>query len=343
MNYLVTEESIFSKKELIENQIFLFAEVVNGELESSVFELIAIGKELSVESGYELCIIVIGENLYRMGRELVYYGLDKIYLIEHELLNYKSETIYSDIICEILGSCKPSIMLFAATFFGKSLAPCVSTRLKTGLTANCLNLSIKQGVLVCTRPAFEGNIMANIICEKARPQMATVQLGTRESANKEKTERGEIICLDFKMHYSNQIEIISQTPKNSNRYNLNEAEVVVGLGRGIKRKEELELAVEFAACIHATICVTRPLVECGWFDEKYLIGQSGCSINPRLYIACGISGAIQHIMGCLDANTIICINKDEKAPIFQYADIGIVGDVVICIKSLMEHFYKEEV
>lgn len=321
--------------------VLVFAEQRQGQLAPVTYELI--GKALELASGLEdqkVAVCLAGFGVQALAEELLQYGVDTVYLYdEPELESFRIEP-YTGIIVDLVDAMKPNIMLFGATPVGRSLAPRVAARLRTGLTADCTTLSVKEnGDLVQTRPAFGGDVMAQIVTPRHRPQMATVRYKVMPKA-KLVSPHGEIIpCQAEKDRLESKIEILSFRPHQAVS-SITDAEIIVAAGRGIGRAEGLELLEKLASLLGGALGVTRPLVEQGWASYNQQIGMSGRTVRPRLFIACGISGAIQHVAGMRGSDTIFAINTDPDAPIFDVAHYGIVGDLYAVIPELIERIEK---
>ena len=264
-----------------------------------------------------------------LSKELVEYGADKVYFIENKLLkNYKTD-LYTKIISDLIKKEKPQIMIYGATNIGRDLAPRIAQRITTGLTADCTGLDIDEdGLLLQTRPAFGGNIMAQIKCQNHLPQMSTVRPGIFKAAEKDSSRKGKIIEVKVdvaeKDSMSKLIEIIKSKKR---KVNLEEAQIIISGGRGICNKENFKMIKELASLIGAEVGASRAVVDAGWIPKDHQVGQTGKTVRPKLYVACGISGAIQHRAGMQNSEMIVAINKDPNAMIFSIADYGIVADV----------------
>ena len=316
--------------------VWIVAEQLNGKLRKVSLELLGIGRKLADKLGEELSAVLIGRNLDEMAHILGNYGADKVFLVENELLERYNTDGYTLAISKLIEKYKPSIVLFGATLNGRDLAPRVAARLKTGLTADCTGLDINEaGQLVQTRPAFGGNVMAKILCPRSRPQMATVRPNVMKpiqpSSNspvivKEDLEIGKE---DIRTEI---MEVIEEAGKGS--LNIEEADIIVSAGRGIGSKENLRIIEELASVLNAAVGGSRAIVDLGWLPHHQQVGQTGKTVAPKIYFAIGISGAIQHIVGMRSSKYIIAVNKDPEAPIFDYADLGIVGDLFEIIPPL---------
>ncbi len=340
-NAIIREESQMKKMDIKDYKgVWVFAEQRDGELMDVAAELLGEGRRLAEEIDCELSAVLLGDDVRGLADDLFAYGADKVYLSEDENLKQYTTDGYTKVLSKMLEEYKPEIVLFGATHIGRDLAPRVAARVDTGLTADCTKLEIdpEEKGLMQTRPAFGGNIMATIICPKHRPQMATVRPGVMEKA--ERSERREDQQL---IEYKNdvtaediRIKILDVVKAGKASVNLADSEIIVSGGRGLDKKEGFELLEKLAEKLGGVVGASRAAVDAEWIDHDHQVGQTGKTVRPELYIACGISGAIQHIAGMQSAKTIVAINKNPDAPIFKVADIGIVGDVYEVLPKLIE-------
>jgi electron transfer flavoprotein alpha subunit len=330
--------------------ILVFVEHLEGQIHPVTLELIGKANELAAKINHSVTCIFIGSGIKQRARELLEYGVDKVFVYDDEAFQYYREDLYTNAFEDCINRSKPSIVLVGATSVGRSLAPRVSTRFRTGLTADCTVLDVKENTdLVQIRPAFGGNIMAQIVTEFTRPQFATVRYKVMEKAKKSQSildnetqmqDRLEICCLP-KSKMKSQIEILKVTPKEK-EVSISEAEIIVAGGRGLKDKKDLAMLEKLAALLGGQTAVSRPLVEAGWAPYMKQIGLSGRTVRPRLIITCGISGAVQFTSCMNTSQCIIAINNDRNAPIFDTAHYGIVGDLYEIIPRLCEKIRKGE-
>ena len=323
--------------------VWVFAEQRENKFMPVVFELLGEGRKLADAVGCRLCAIVCGSNIEGLEKELFAYGADVVYYADHkELKDYRTDA-YTQVIYKAIEDYKPEIMLLGATHIGRDLGPCLAVRADTGLTADCTVLEIDETdkKIKQTRPAFGGNLMATIICPDHRPQMSTVRPGVMAKAKYNDNATGELIKLnvDFK-DGEIRTKVLDIVKTVEELVSLTDAEVIVCGGMGLGKKEGFDLLNDLAKSLNGTIAGSRAAVDAGWIDHSYQIGQTGTTVKPKIYVACGISGAIQHVAGMKDSEQIIAINVNENAPIFEVADYGIVGDLYKVIPSIIEELKK---
>ncbi|TCO76417.1 electron transfer flavoprotein subunit alpha [Marinisporobacter balticus] len=323
--------------------VWVFAEQRAGKVMPVAIELLGEGRKLADEIGVELCAIVLGNNIEGLAKELAQYGADKVYIAEHELLETFTTDGYTKVITDAINEIKPEIVLLGATHIGRDLAPRVAARVDTGLTADCTKLEIdpEDKKIKQTRPAFGGNIMATIVCPNHRPQMSTVRPGVMDKAHKDDSKCGEIIKLDVKLTKTDvRTEVLEIIKTVGELVSLTDAEFIVSGGRGIGNADGFKLIKELADKLGGVVGASRATVDAGWIDHSHQVGQTGTTVKPTIYIACGISGAIQHLAGMQSSDVIIAINKNANAPIFDVADYGIVGDLYDVIPQLIQSLDK---
>ncbi|MGL5356509.1 MAG: electron transfer flavoprotein subunit alpha/FixB family protein [Cetobacterium sp.] len=321
--------------------IWIIGEQRDSKIKAVTLELLGEGKKLAEKINQKLTLIICGEDLDSEIENLLEYSIDEIIYLKNNLLKDYQTDSYTNIIGELINNKKPNIVLIGATTIGRDLAPRLAARLGTGLTADCTCLEIdeKDNKLLQTRPAFGGNLMATIICPNNRPQMSTVRPGVMKEIEKNNFIKTQIIkpILDENL-LTSRVKNIETKLRELSKIDLSQAEIIVSGGRGIKGIEGKELLEKLAKCMGGSIAGSRAAVDNGWIAEEYQIGQTGSTVRPRVYIACGISGAIQHVSGIGESEYIIAINKDEKAPIFSICDYGIVGDLFEVIPEMIKSF-----
>jgi len=310
--------------------VWIYAEQRQGQMLNIAYELLGEGKKLAESLKVPLSAVLIGDKVEGLAKDLYAYGADTVYLVEDkELELYRTES-YTAAFVKLVTKHRPEIILLGATHIGRDLAPRVAGRLSTGLTADCTELSIdlEEKILLQTRPAFGGNLMATILCPLHRPQMATVRPGVMKKISPDYNRAGRLVREPYRAEEVNVRTIVREVVKEMGKVvNLEEAKVVVCGGRGIGSKEGFTLLEQLAKKLGGVVGASRGAVDAGWLSSAHQVGQTGKTVHPKLYIACGISGAIQHVAGMQGSRTIVAINKNPAAPIFKIADYGIVGDV----------------
>jgi len=329
------------------NGIWVFAEEQRGELKPTGPQLLGKGRELADELGEELCAVLIGNDIKDLSEELAAYGAEKVYVVDDKIFENYSTEAYTTALTSLISRYKPNILLYGATHLGRDLAPSVAGRMGLGLTADCTDLNIKEvegrKVLLQTRPAFGGNVMADIVCPNSRPQMATVRPHVMSPMEPDEDYECQVIEEKVKVkEEAISTEVIEvMEPEGKGEIPIEEADVVVCGGRGVGTSEEdFELLRELADILDGTVGCSRPIVEEDVMPKSRQVGQSGKTISPKLYIVCGVSGAIQHKVGIKDSDHIIAINKNPDAPIFDVADFGIVGDLNEILPLMIERLEK---
>ena len=317
--------------------VWVFVEQTEGEVARVSWELIGKGRELADALGVELSALVIGERVGALCEEAFCYGADRAYLVDAPVFrHYRTET-YLKAVCQLVDTYRPEVILMGATGLGRDLAGAVATVLRTGLTADCTGLGIDdQRNLMQTRPAFGGNIMATIMCDRFRPQMSTVRPHVMPMPERVEGRRGLLVpvrCrVDEEDVLTRVLEIISD--RHQDQTDVAGAEFIVSGGRGLMGKENFALLQELALELGGVVGASRSAVDAGWMPHERQVGQTGKTVRPKIYIACGISGAIQHLVGMQDSDLIIAINRDPDAPIFEVAHYGIVGDLFQVVPAI---------
>jgi electron transfer flavoprotein alpha subunit len=307
-----------------------------------VYELLGKGRELADRLNEPLLCIVLGNSVKEVNK-LKSYGADEIHYYENFKLESFNCEIYAKIVSNFIKEVKPSIFLIGATSIGRELGPRIAANLKTGLTADCTGLEINtEGLLLQTRPAFGGNIMASIICPNSRPQMATVRPKIMKKLETKEKE-GKLFNYSVNSEFlDSRIKIIGEF-KFSDQCDINNAEIIVSGGLGVGKKEGFDLLEELAHELNGVIAASKPAVDAGWVNPNIQVGMSGKVVQPHLYVACGISGAIQHRIGMENSDFIVAINKDERAPIFEFADYGIVADLYDFIPKFLQNLRRSKI
>lgn len=332
-------------------EIWTVAEQDDGRLKSISYELLTRGRECQLRHSLvaekretELASIVLGNDLDRSDiQELILRGADKVYLIEDQSLKDFLVEPYSNVMEYLIDEHKPEIVIAGATTTGRTLMPYLAIKIHTGLTADCTGLDIEEetGNLLQTRPAIGGNIMATIKTPNHRPQMATVRPKSTKPAPRVEGRKGEIITVEVPQKLlKSRTEILDFRSTEEDEANIQDADKIVSGGRGLKKAENFELIREFAEKLEAAVGASRDVVDRGWIPYPHQVGLSGKTVTPKLYIAVGISGAIQHLAGMKTSDNIVAINIDPEAQIFQVADFGIVGDLFEVVPAIIEELEK---
>ena len=368
--------SVFNNTDLAAfKNVWVFCEQRQGKLMPTDFELISEGRRLADELGVKLCGLLLGDNVEGLAGELAGYGADEIIVCDHPLLKDYTTDAYASVICQVVEQLKPEIVLIGATNIGRDLGPRCAARLHTGLCADCTHLDVDVDIykdflreastlpeariatmntakvlgkdhdvsrdLKMTRPAFGGHLMASIICPRFRPAMATVRPGVMKKAAFDASRKFDVIKPEFVLEDKDLTVKVLETVKAAKQLvDLTGAEIVVSVGRGISKDVEkgIALAQELADVLGGVLGGSRAVIDAGWLSADHQVGQTGKTVHPKIYIALGISGAIQHKAGMQDSECIIAVNKNDAAPIFEIADYGIVGDLFKVAPMLIEQF-----
>jgi len=319
--------------------MWVIAEQENGQLMNVTFELLGAAKELCAKLEEKCCAVLVTAAAGELPQQLIAAGADVVYVVEDaKYADYDTE-LYTDAICQLSKKYDPASIMFGATDDGRDLAPRVAARLHTGLCADCTALDVTDDKLVAwTRPALGGNICATIICDVNRPQMGTVRPKVFKPAELDNTRTGEVIAFTLEAGAVSRVELVKKEALSSeNAVKIDEADMIAAGGRGFGSKEKFDVLEQLAALFeNSAVAGTRAAIDEGWLTHSQQVGQSGKSVTPHIYFACGISGAIQHLSGMKDSDIIIAINKDAEAPIFTVAHYGIVGDVNVILPKLVE-------
>lgn len=318
------------------NGVWVFAEQKDGKVANVAFELLGEGRKLAAKLDTKVCAVLLGEGMENASKELIARGADTVYVVDDPKLHYYNDESYSDIFVQLVREYKPEIILIGATTYGRSLGPKVSSILNTGLTADCTSLEIdtEKRLLLQTRPAFGGNLMATIMCPNNRPQMSTVRPKVMKALEPDCTRKGEIITPNVNIPVDLVTKVLEVVNNLTEKVNLTEADIIVSAGRGIGDPKNLKYVEELADVLGAAVGASRAVVDAGWIDYSHQVGQTGKTVGPKVYIACGISGAVQHLAGMSSSDIIIAINKNPEAPIFKVAHLGIVGDLFEVLPAL---------
>ena len=335
--------------------VYVFAQQVDNELSGIAFELLGKAKDLAKDLDTDVTAILIGYQVKNLADELAAYGADKVIVVDDpELKEYRTEP-YTHAMASVINEYKPDIVLVGATAIGRDLGPRVSARVATGLTADCTVLEIgdfpinpipnqeqKHNQLLMTRPAFGGNTIATIACPDNRPQMATVRPGVMQKIDRIDGAKAEVIEYNPGFTPDNKyVEILEIVKSVKDTVDIMDAKILVSGGRGVGSAENFKLLQDLADVLGGTVSCSRAVVDSGWMERDYQVGQTGKTVRPNLYFAIGISGAIQHVAGMEESDIIIAINKDADAPIFDVADYGIVGDLNKILPALTASLKNE--
>ncbi len=318
--------------------VLVFAEQKDGVVHPVAFELLGKGRELAEQLEEPVYAVIIGSGVQQGAEELVARGADKVFVYDDPVLAVFRDDPYSALLAELVLEEKPSIFLIGATVIGRSLGPKVAACLDTGLTADCTGLEIdpETGLLMQTRPAFGGNIMATIICPDRRPQMSTVRYKVMREAERDPTREGEIVEKSVDVdRLPDRIKVLDFQPV-ADEVSIVDADIVVSGGLGLGDPKGFELIEELAHVLGGAVGASRPTVDEGWIEYRHQVGLSGRTVRPKLYMACGISGAVQHLAGMKTSDVIISINSDKEAPIFNVSSLGAVGDLYEVVPRLIE-------
>ena len=316
--------------------IWVFAEQRHGKVQDVAYELLATGRRLAGERGCRLAAVVLGHGVTESAASLIAAGADKVYVVDQpELAEYEAD-VYTDALHQLVAKYKPEVVLAGATAIGRAFFAKVAVRARTGLTADCTALAIdKESTLLHqTRPAFGGNIMATIMTPHHRPQMTTVRPKVFKMSAPDPKRKGETLVEALKLIAANTR--IVRTERDLSQVNIADAEIIVAGGRGLKKAENMALLERLAKQLGGVVGVSRACVDSGWISVAHQVGQTGKTVCPKVYVAIGISGAIQHLEGMRSSDLIIAINSDPNAPIFGVADLGIVGDLFDIVPKLIE-------
>jgi electron transfer flavoprotein alpha subunit/NAD-dependent dihydropyrimidine dehydrogenase PreA subunit len=325
--------------------LWVIAEHLHGALRRGTHELLGEGRRLADKLGVELSAVLLGDQVAPLAQELIAHGADRVYVAEDPALAHYRTGPYTDVLAGMIHQHRPEAVLISATPQGRDLAPRVAARIGAGLTADCtgLDIDMDERLLVQTRPAFGGNLMATIVCRQARPQMATVRPGVMKALPADPARTGEVVTVPVKLDeraiLAKIVEIVQQ--QDDGRVNLQDAQIIVSGGRGLGKPENFAVVRELAEALGGAVGASRAAVDAGWIPAYHQVGQTGRTVQPKLYIACGISGAVQHLAGMASSECIIAINKDPAAPIFAVATYGIVGDLFEILPKLAKKLREE--
>ncbi len=324
--------------------IWIFAESRHGVIAPVAFELLGIGRKLADQRGVELTAVLFGSGLADSAGDLIASGADKVLLADHPELAQYREDVFGRVLEQLVKEYKPEVLLAGATAIGRSVIPQVATLMGAGLTADCTGLAIREedGMLLQTRPAFGGNIMATIECPHSRPQMATVRPNVMAPGEVDPDRNGTVVAVELSDELlDSRVQVLETVINEDEQVNIQEIEVLIAGGRGVESEKGFDLIQELAAELNGAVAASRAAVDAGWISYPHQVGQTGKTVCPKLYIACGISGAIQHAVGMQSAETVVAINRDENAPIFDLATFGLVGDLFEIVPLLTKKIKEQ--
>ena len=324
--------------------VWVVAEQRDGEIHGVSFELLGKGRELADLRGASLSAVLLGSGVTESASELVAHGADTVYVVDHPALEHYLDEPYANAVAALIDKHRPEIVLTGATSVGRSLIPRVAIQVRAGLTADCTGLDIdeEEGLLLQTRPAFGGNIMATIVCPNHRPQMSTVRHKVMTALEPDPSRKGEVVVEELPATlFETSTEFVEFVKDMSSTINIAEADIIVSGGRGLGGPENFGLLQDLADAVGGAVGASRAAVDAGWIPYSHQVGQTGKTVQPRLYFACGISGAVQHLAGMQSSDIIVAINKDPDAPIFKVATYGIVGDVFEILPLLTKKLAAE--
>ena len=313
----------------MKSEVWIFVEEQDGKIKSVAYELLSEGRRLANALETELCAVCLGHNVEGI-EQLVAYGADKVYLADDPSLTDHDEDLYTRVLVDLIRQHKPQILLTGATSLGRSFVPRVAAILETGVAASCtgLEIDLQSRLLLQTRPTYGSNLMATVVCAEKRPQIATVRPHVFKRGRPDESRQGEIVRVDFdRQSVTSRTKLLHLLKDLTEAVKIEEADVIVCGGRGLGAADNFHIVAELAEALGAALGSSRPPVDDGWIPYSHQIGQTGKTVSPKLYIACGISGAPQHLAGMQTSDIIVAIDEDPKAPIFEVATYGIVGDL----------------
>ena len=309
--------------------VWVVAEHHNGKVHSVSFELLSVGRDLADKLEVELSAVLMGDQLQEVAKQLIGYGADRVCLAEDPALDPFNDESHSKVLTEMIQQKKPDVLLAGATAMGRSFIPRVAVAVETGLTADCTGLDIgEDGLLYQTRPAFGGNVMATILCPNRRPQMATVRPMVMKKRVFDEQRQGVVEPFTPSQEaITSRVKVLDTVIQEQETVRLAEADVVVTGGRGLQKAENFDVIEELALLLDGAVGATRSVVDEGWMPYSHQVGQTGKTVSPKLYMACGVSGAIQHVVGMQGSEIIVAVNRDPEAPIFDIVNYGVVADL----------------
>ncbi len=323
--------------------IWIFAQQKSNKISSVTYELMNAGRKLAESRSAQLTAVVFGSGIEDQAADLYKYGADKVLYVENADFASFVDDAYAAVLTHLIEDGKPDVVIGSATFYGKTLFSRLAARLQTGLAADCNGLAIRDdGSLVATKPAFGGNVWLSVVYSEKRPQLLTLRPKVIAEVERDESKSGSVEKPDIPAElFESKIKVTGSSGGEGGEVSLNEADVVVAGGRGLKAPENFGMIKDLAGALGGAVGASRAVVDAEWIEYSHQVGQTGKTVNPKLYIACGISGAIQHLVGMQASGTIVAINRDKEAPIFKVATYGIIGDVFEIVPALTEKFKKE--
>lgn len=323
--------------------VWILGEQRNGEISDVSYELIAWGRDLADKLSEKLTAVILGSNLKDKVNELIYRGADRVIVVDSEQFSFDAPDLHSNVLERLVRKYKPEIFIASATTYGRTVMPILAAKLETGLTADCTGLDIdkESRLLIQTRPAIGGNVMATIKTPDHRPQMSTVRPRSKRPLGRDEARKGEIIFEEVPNELlKSKVKLVDFVKDETAESPIQEADIVVSGGKGLKDGKNFKMLYELASLLGGAVGASRQAVDMGWIPYSHQVGLSGKTVSPRLYVAIGISGAVQHLAGMSSAETIVSINKDPEANIFKVSDFGIVGDLFDIVPILIEKLKK---
>jgi electron transfer flavoprotein alpha subunit len=323
--------------------IWIFAQQKNSKISNVTLELLAAGRQLADGRSTKLTAIVFGAGMESKAAELFKHGADSVIYVDHaDFVNFIDDS-YAAVLAHLIQTENPETVLGSATFYGKALFARLAARLKCGLAADCNGLALRDdGSLIATKPAFGGSVWLSVVFPSKRPQLVTVRPKVVAEAPRDDSKSGSVEKPSVPAElFSSRMKITGSAGGVAGSISLTEADVIVAGGRGLKAPENFQLLKELADVVNGAVGASRAVVDAGWIEYSHQVGQTGKTVNPKLYIACGISGAIQHLVGMQASGTIVAVNRDKDAPIFKVSTIGIVGDLFEIVPAMIERFKSE--
>ncbi len=320
--------------------VWIFAQAQRGKLSPTAYELLTAGRKLADDLKEKLCAVLLGHNIKNLAQDLIDHGADVVYVCDDPALENYVDDVYARVLADMVAQYKPNKFLIPATNMGRALSAKTAVFVGTGLTADATDVTInaEDGQLYATRPTFGGNLMATITCAKTRPEMCSLRPMAYEKAAAQPGRKGEVITFayDAKKHACGLAKFLEFIKSKGDGLDLSEAEVIVAGGRGVGKAEGFKLLEKLAARLGGAVAASRGPVDSGWIDYRYQVGLTGRTVKPKIYIACGISGQIQHMAGMSGANVIVAINKDPEAPMMKAAHFAVEGDLYEVIPAMLE-------